>query len=320
MTDSPGHDQEPGLSSQTDDGAADQGQSGPGSERGETVRRIRRRRRRRSAPAAVVHYVLHGPPAEIVASIGDLFRSDETLLRQRGPWRRGLTTERVRRRRSSGPRLLRRGPAAELVQTLVRLIRRYPLRLAVSVALVLWWFWPWLRVQAPARSGSADGRPEVITVFVEDPQRVIWAFSLWNSMPGAAIVLQGRPGDQQVSRSYLERRGLWPRNEKGLVVLTAGCDTVGQVTALSRWLQRYATPGRLTVVTSPAHLERSLAIARIAVGAQGWRVEGLQAITDDNRPENPMRRLRDELRAQIWRFTGWNADDLVCRGRSQRMF
>ena len=192
---------------------------------------------------------------------------------------------------------------------------------ALALISAAWLIWPSIRpgLSPKGRAGVVPHR--VISVFVEDPQRVIAAVALWRRTPGATLVLQGRPGDQQVSRAYLEQRGLWPRPDPRLVVLTQGCDTVGQITALSLWLRRYPRPGQLTLVTSPAHLPRSLAIARIVVGSEGWRIQGLAARTGDNRPEQPWRRQRDQLRSQLWRLTGWNGNaDLVCPARDRRLF
>jgi hypothetical protein len=36
----------------------------------------------------------------------------------------------------------------------------------------------------------------------------------------------------------------------------------------------------------------------------GWKVEGLAVVTQDKRPESRLRLVRDQIRAQILRFTG----------------
>jgi hypothetical protein len=58
------------------------------------------------------------------------------------------------------------------------------------------------------------------------------------------------------------------------------------------------------MVTSPAHLSRTLAIARIVIGPMGWTVTGQAAVTGDNRPESDWRTWRDEARAHVLRLTG----------------
>jgi hypothetical protein len=72
------------------------------------------------------------------------------------------------------------------------------------------------------------------------------------------------------------------------------------------------------VVTGPAHLDRSLAIAQIVIGSAGWEVDGLPAITGDNRPEAAWRLWRDQARAQFWRVSGWDGsgDGTACRARA----
>ncbi|MCX5952956.1 MAG: hypothetical protein NTZ40_05570 [Cyanobacteria bacterium] len=90
------------------------------------------------------------------------------------------------------------------------------------------------------------------------------------------------------------------------VILTAGCDTFGQLITLALWLKQQPDHGDVTIVTSPAHLGRALAIGRIVLGSLGWSVSGVAAATGDNRPETPLRTLRDQVRAQIWRTTLWN--------------
>jgi hypothetical protein len=58
------------------------------------------------------------------------------------------------------------------------------------------------------------------------------------------------------------------------------------------------------MITSPAHLERTLAIARIVIGPMGWTVSGQAAVTGDNRPESRWRIWRDQARAHLLRLTG----------------
>jgi len=150
------------------------------------------------------------------------------------------------------------------------------------------------------------GGPQVITVFVEDPWRTFSAIQLHQRRPGSILVMQGSPRFQEISHSQLVRYGQWPAEMKPPVILTAGCDTFGQLTTLALWLSNQPAHGDVTIVTSPAHLGRSLAIGRIVLGSLGWSVTGVAAATGDNRPETPLRTLRDQIRAQIWRTTRWN--------------
>lgn len=172
---------------------------------------------------------------------------------------------------------------------------------AVVGAGALWWFWPWL-------AAPQGGSTEVITTFVEDPKRVETALRLWKARPDSLLVLQGNDEYQRITRKHLEDRGLWPRNDARIITLTAGCDTVQQLTLLARWMgsYRHRSPGLITVVTGSAHLPRAQAIAKIVFGADRWRVEGMEAPTGDNRPEASFRLQRDQLRAQLWRATGWD--------------
>lgn len=173
----------------------------------------------------------------------------------------------------------------------------------------LWLAWPLLAphllpIVGLSGSGSAGPRPEVISVFVEDPTRSIWALDLWKNKPGSLLVMQGRPSSQIANVNYLRSQGLWPATTTRLIRLDPGCDTVGQVAALARFLEQQPRPGQLTMVTSNAHLPRTLAIARTVIGPMGWKVDGLPVVTQDNRPESPLRLVRDQLRAQMLRFTG----------------
>jgi uncharacterized SAM-binding protein YcdF (DUF218 family) len=171
-------------------------------------------------------------------------------------------------------------------------------------AVLLWSVLPWDR---PISGTTTDGQfsSDVITVFVEDPQRTIAAIRLWRQRPGSLLLLQGQPSSQAVNRAFLLSQNQWPPEEHGMVMLTPGCDTMGQITTLARWLDGLPRPGRLTVVTSPAHLPRALEISRIVLGAEGWRIEGLPVATGDNRPEAPWRFYRDQLRAHLYRSMGW---------------
>jgi hypothetical protein len=145
---------------------------------------------------------------------------------------------------------------------------------------------------------------QVISVFVEDPQRTVMALALWKDRPGSLLVLQGRPSSQAVNIQQLMHQGKLPSDAGRIVRLDPGCDTVGQVDALARLLEPMHRRGNLTMVTSPAHLGRTLAIARIVIGPLGWTVTGQAAVTGDNRPESTWRTWRDQARAHLLRLTG----------------
>lgn len=168
---------------------------------------------------------------------------------------------------------------------------------ALIPAALLWLLWPWLAPRGP-------GRREVIAVFVEDPWRSHTALQLWRARAGSLLVFQGRPSSQAVNDRHLANRALLPPDSARLLRLTPGCDTVEQITALANWLERFPQRGRVTLVTSEAHLPRSLAIARITLASRGWQLEGRIAPTGDNRLEHPWRSVRDQLRSQLWRATG----------------
>ena len=152
----------------------------------------------------------------------------------------------------------------------------------------------------------AGGGPQVITVFVEDPWRTFSAIQLHQKRPGSILVMQGSQRFQEINHSQLVHYGQWPPEMEPPVMLTAGCDTFGQLIALALWLKQKPDMGEVTIVTSPAHLGRALAIGRIVLGSLGWSVSGVKAATGDNRPETPLRTVRDQARAQIWRATRWN--------------
>jgi hypothetical protein len=228
------------------------------------------------------------------------------------------------RRRKRRRRWWRAGPLAELLALLSLLPRRHPIATGLLAAAGLWLLWPTVVGVGTGAAARRPGAPEVITVFVEDPQRTVAALDLWRTRPGSLLVLQGRPDSQAVNRRQLGRRGLLSDttgadSPGGVVMLTRGCDTLGQLTTLASYLAKLPQrPGRLTVVTGPAHLDRSLAIAHIVIGSAGWEVEGLPAITGDNRPEGIWRLWRDQARAQFWRLSGWDGsgDGTACRARA----
>jgi hypothetical protein len=222
---------------------------------------------------------------------------------------------RKRRRRSPFTRYVVK-PAWELGGAAIVGVRRFPLVFGALGIGVLWWIWPLLPGIPGLPRAAARSSYDVITTFVEDPQRTVGAIALWKQRPGSLLVLQGQPSSQAENKAFLESQGQWPRDVRGMVVLKPGCDTFGQLRALQRWLGSRRSPGTLTVVTSPAHLPRATAIARILLGSEGWQVQGFPVLTGDNRPESFWRQVRDQFRAQLFRATGWDAgSEIICRER-----
>ena len=220
---------------------------------------------------------------------------------------------RVRRRKRPSP--LQRAtlrPLAEILQSLPGLLPRgsahHPLLWLGLGAGSFWLAWPGLAPGTLAvidqRGGSTRAPMEVVSVFVEDPQRTVVALGIWKRKPGSLLVLQGRPSSQLDNLNYLRHQGQWPKDERGLIRLEPGCDTVGQLDALATYLSTLQRRGTVTIVTSPAHLPRSIAIARIVLGPLGWQVQGQAAVTGDNRPESWVQLWRDQGRAQLLRLTG----------------
>jgi hypothetical protein len=289
-------------------------------------RRVKLRRRlHRSGSAAGPRDTTH-PPAECgqpprpSGDSGDPGDPGDGARREDGPDEHGRQKVKVRKRkrRSALSRFLRGAPT-ELALAVIAGLRRYPVQIGVTGAALLWWFWPWMRPIPPPSAMGKPGIPEVISVFVEDPQRTIWAMDMWKQRPGSLLILQGRPDSQAANRAYLQSQGKWPEDQRGLVALSPGCDTVGQLTALTLWLRNQHRPGRVTMVTSMEHLPRTMAIARILLGSDGWLVEGLPVSTEDGRDESVVRLRRDQFRAQLWRATGWDgAPEELCDLRAPR--
>ncbi len=190
--------------------------------------------------------------------------------------------------------------------------------LALGVAGALAWFfapaWQGTRGTSPrlsrqavtsTPSGPATG-PDVISAFIEDPWRSQSAVLLWRDRPGSYLVLQGNAEYQAITTNHLMNRQLWPRDTSRIVRLLPACDTVGLVTHLARLLETWPNPGQVTFVTASTHMDRTLAIARIVYAGTGWRVVGSEAETGDLRPESQLRLWRDQLRASLWRLTGWD--------------
>ena len=169
------------------------------------------------------------------------------------------------------------------------------------MSLLLWWFWPQL---APALS-SRIVDPGSIAVLADDPRRTELALDLWQLQPQTTLWVLGGPPLQRATLHQLRRRGLQPSPDRYRTLL-AGDDTVGQLTALSSVLP--AGERRLLLITDSAHRDRALAIARQALGGRGVEVDApakalLPPVAQE---ETPRRRLRDVLRVQLWRATGWD--------------
>jgi len=182
--------------------------------------------------------------------------------------------------------------------------RKPPALVALAaVAASGWLAWPWLAPTLwPAAGGAA------IVVLSEDPRRTTAALDLWQQDPTRQLVIQGFPYLQGIARRQIAARQPGPAALARVTTLTCGVDTVGQLTCLADWIrsQSGSLPlGQVTLVTDQPHLPRAQTIAEIVLGAKGIRVEGL-GVPIDEPAENPLRRLRDQLRSQFWRATGWN--------------
>ncbi|MEX1324998.1 MAG: ElyC/SanA/YdcF family protein [Synechococcaceae cyanobacterium] len=172
------------------------------------------------------------------------------------------------------------------------------------------WIAPWLR---PASGGAA------IVVLAEDPRRTTAALDLWQRDPSRQLVIQGFPYLQGIARRQLAARQPPPAAMARVASLTCGVDTVGQLTCLADWIRGRSTTlplGQVTLVTDRPHLPRALAIARTVLGGRGIRVEGVGVVIDEP-AENPLRRVRDQLRAQFWRVTGWDGRPAFLRRQSR---
>ncbi|MCP9826368.1 ElyC/SanA/YdcF family protein [Synechococcus sp. EJ6-Ellesmere] len=180
---------------------------------------------------------------------------------------------------------------------------REPAALVAIAAAGVWLSWPWL---APRLWPAAGG--EAIVVFAEDPRRTVAALDLWQQDPSRQLVIQGFPSLQGIARRQLAARQPGPAAMARVTTLTCGVDTVGQLTCLADWIRRRRQTlalGQVTLVSDRAHLPRVLAIAEIVLGGAGIRVQGL-GVPIDEPAEHPLRRLRDQWRAQVWRATGWD--------------
>ena len=177
--------------------------------------------------------------------------------------------------------------------------------LALAIGTVVgWWHWPQLAPLLPLR-----GAATAIVVLADDPRRTDLALDLWQRQPSRVLWILGNASLQQASRKQLRRRGL-DSSHPLVSFLLEGDDTVGQLTALSGRLPN--TIGSITLITDQAHRDRALAIAHLALGAKGIEVHAPPAaqLPPASPQEDPIRRVRDQLRVQLWRASGWDGRQL----------
>lgn len=293
---------------------------GPG-ESSERSPRRRRRRRQPRRPYGLFGFLRHGPPAELLGAFRDLLRGEEDFRHSRGPWHRGLPVGRRRhRRRSSGLwGWLRHGPPAELLIVVLHPIRRHPLALGLSVLALGWWFWPWLRPPVTLSSRPGAVTPDIIAASAPDHRRVRSALRIWLDRPNALLAVIVGPGPANAQSVELIRNApLTEAQRKRLVYVQTCGDTIVEVSDLAGWMRTLKRPGQVLMVTSPTHLQRMLHIARVMLGGRGWHVDGIGSLSSEYKPESPLRLLRDHLRAQLWRATGWTGKySFICPGREQ---
>mgnify|MGYP003342248961 CR=1 FL=1 len=287
-----------------------------------TAAKRRRKRQRVGRPPWVRLwlYLSEGPPAELVQSLVEMWRPVETFSNSRGPWHRGVVVSRerrFRRRKTPVERYFRYGAPADLAKLTISKFRRHPIALSLSVAAMVWWFWPWIRPPVSPVTGSQDNRPFVVGVDGMTPRRVSAAISAWRAMPGALLVVMDLGSVQ--SYAVLNRAGLTAEEMTRLKLISTCGDTVTLSADMANHLRRIkGAPGQLVVVTSPDTLDRLKAVMQVMLGGDGWRIEGVPSEGAENPPESILRRWRDELRAQFWRATGVSGRDaFVCRARGK---
>jgi hypothetical protein len=184
----------------------------------------------------------------------------------------------------------------------------------------VWWFWPWIRPPLDPFASNAANLPDVVAVAMGDHRRTRTALDIWKMRPQALLALTVT-GPNNMSLNLVRSAALTPEQRQRVVVIDTCGDTVTEVADLSHWLGSLPRPGLLTLVTSPAHIDRMRAIGQVMLAGSGWRVEGVASLTSEHKPESPLRRVRDQLRAQIWRATGWTGrDSLICPGRARGLF
>ncbi|MCX5947659.1 MAG: hypothetical protein NTY67_05585 [Cyanobacteria bacterium] len=313
-------------------------------------RRYRRRRRRQRIPS-LLNWLQQSPPEEmqeLVRAIGQAKsrRSMQAgrrcaLLLQRQmrhllPCLRKRPTEdtisrpvksshsghhRRKRHRTPAPiRWLRNGPTGELAELLALPFRRHPLALSLGAASLLWWFWPWIRPPVDPFASHPASLPDVVAVAMGDHQRTRTALDIWKTRSRALLVLTVSGGNSQ-SLNLVRDATLTPEQRLRVVTIDTCGDTVTEIADLSQWLGTLPRPGLLLLVTSPEHIKRMTAIGKVMLGGSGWYVEGVGSLTSEHKPESPLRLVRDQLRGQIWRATGWTGkNSLICPGRARGLF
>ena len=287
-----------------------------------TKGKLRSRRQRVARPPWIRlwFYISQGPPAELVQSLIEMGRPEETFSNSRGPWHRGLVVNRERRfrkRQSLVERYFRYGAPADLAKLITAKARRHPLALSLSLAATIWWFWPWIRPPVPPVTGNQDNRPFVVGVDGMTPRRVSAGISAWRAMPGAQLVVMDLGSVQ--SYAALNRAQVTAEEMTRIKLISTCGDTVTLAADMANHLRRIkGAPGQLLVVTSPDTLDRLKAVMQVMLGGDGWRLEGVPSEGPENPPESILRRWRDELRAQFWRATGVSGrDSFICRAREK---
>ena len=278
-------------------------------------------------------YFKVGPPAEIAQSVVQLLRPEETFRNTSGPWHRGLVVNREdglgeappshgesphgqsSHGRSSKGRSRRRAVPKEVEALAATRTRRQVIGVSLGVAATIWWFWPWWQSPVPPVLSALDGPPLVVGVDGTTFRRVNTALSAWRAIPGARLVVMDL-GDSQ-SQAELRNAALTPEERKRVSVISTCGDTITMAADWANYLRRMpAAPGQLIVVTSPDHMERLTAILQVMLGGDGWRLEAIPSEVSENPPESVVRRWRDELRAQVWRATGFTGKELfICKAR-----
>jgi len=152
----------------------------------------------------------------------------------------------------------------------------------------------------------ATDPPQIVLAFAEDPHRPLLAARLQRQRPGSQLYIQGDRSLLDLSVRRLKAARLWSAPPPHLLELRGPCDTVGQLVAFLPVLDRFPSPGRLTVVTSRGHLGRAVAIARTLTVLRGWHVDGSAVDAGFVTPQHPLSTPRDVLRALLWRVTGWH--------------